>query len=170
VKIVPETSLLFERQFNYYGEPTSTPDSIIIYGTVDDVNRTKFIKTETVTRKNVNQNIVAKAKIDLDEKLKTDITEVEVSVNVEKYTESEVVIPITIPGNVKMHLYPDKVSVRYIVAMKDYPIINSMSFKAIVDTTDIFFNDMLPVELVLSPNNTQIIGIDPKEVEYIIVK
>ncbi len=80
------------------------------------------------------------------------------------------VIPITIPGNVKMHLYPDKVSVRYIVAMKDYPIINSMSFKAIVDTTDIFFNDMLPVELVLSPNNTQIIGIDPKEVEYIIVK
>jgi len=170
VKIVPETSLLFERQFNYYGEPTSTPDSIIIYGTVDDVNRTKFIKTETVTRKNVNQNIVAKAKIDLDEKLKTDITEVEVSVNVEKYTESEVVIPITIPGNVKMHLYPDKVSVRYIVAMKDYPIINSMSFKAIVDTTDIFFNDMLPVELVLSPNNTQIIGINPKEVEYIIVK
>ena len=170
VKIVPETSFSFEKQYNYYGEPMSTPDSITIYGAVEDVNKTKEIRTKTITKKNVNQNVVAKAKIDLDEKLKADVDEVEVSVNVEKYTESEVVVPITIPGNIKMHLFPEKVSIRYIVAMKDYAIINSMSFKAIADTTDMFFNDALPVELVLFPNNTQIIGIDPKEVEYIIVK
>ena len=170
VKIVPETSFSFEKQYNYYGEPMSTPDSITIYGAVEDVNKTKEIRTKTITKKNVNQNVVAKAKIDLDEKLKADVDEVEVSVNVEKYTESEVVVPITIPGNIKMHLFPEKVSIRYIVAMKDYAIINSMSFKAIADTTDMFFNDVLPVELVLYPNNTQIIGIDPKEVEYIIVK
>ena len=170
VKIVPETSFSFEKQYNYYGEPMSTPDSITIYGAVEDVNKTTEIRTKTITKKNVNQNVVAKAKIDLDEKLKADVDEVEVSVNVEKYTESEVVVPITIPGNIKMHLFPEKVSIRYIVAMKDYAIINSMSFKAIADTTDMFFNDALPVELVLFPNNTQIIGIDPKEVEYIIVK
>ena len=170
VKIVPATNFVFEKQFSYYGEPMSTPDSITIYGAVEDVNRTKEIKTKVITRKNVNQNILTRAKLDLDERLNTDIDEVEVSVNVEKYTESAVVIPIDVPGNLDLHLYPSKVNVKYIVAMKDYAIINSMSFKAIVDTTNMFFNDVLPVELVLYPNNTQIIGIEPKEVEYIIVQ
>ncbi len=170
VKIVPETRFSFEKQFNYYGEPTSTPDSITIYGSIDDVNKTKEIRTKVITKKNVNQNVVEWAEIDLDDNLKADIEEVEISVNVEKYTESEVVIPIEIPDNLNMHLYPSKVSVRYIVAMKDYAIINQMSFKAIADTTDMYLNDVLPVKLVLSPNNTQIISLNPREVEYIIVQ
>lgn len=170
VKIVPETSFLFDKQYNYYGEPTSMPDSIMIYGAVEDVNMTKEVRTKVITRKNVHQNVETRAKIDLDDKLRADIDEVEVSVNVEKYTESEVVIPIEIPGDIKVHLYPNKASVRYIVAMKDYAIINNLSFKALVDTSDMFFNEVLPVNLVLSPNNTQIISINPKEVEYIIVQ
>ena len=170
VKIVPQTSISFEKQFNYYGEPVSSPDSIVIYGSVDDVNSTKEVFTDVIVRKNVNQSIETKAKINLDNRLHADINEVEVSINVEKYTEAEVVIPITIPENVNMHLYPNKAAVRYIVAMKDYAIINNMSFEAIVDTTNLYINEVLPVDLVLYPNNTQIIGITPKEVEYIIVQ
>ena len=170
VKIVPKTNIAFDKQFNYYGEPVSTPDSIMIFGAVDDVNNTKEVYTDVITRKNVNQSIETTAKITLSERLHAEIDEVEVSINVEKYTEAEVVIPITIPDNVKMHLYPNKAAVRYIVAMKDYAIINNLSFKAIVDTTNLYINDVLPIELVLYPNNTQIIGIDPKEVEYIIVQ
>ena len=170
VRIVPVTNIAFEKQYNYYGEPTATPDSITIYGTVENVNKINEARTKVITLKNVNQNVVTTAEIDLDEDINADVKEVEVSVNVEKYTESEVVVPITIPGNTNMHLYPDKVTVRYIVAMKDYAIINQLSFKAIVDTTDIYSMDVLPVDLVLFPNNTQIISIEPKAVEYIIVQ
>ncbi len=170
VKIVPETNFSFEKQYNYYGEPTSTPDSITIYGSIEDVNNTKEVRTKVITRKNVNKNVVATTKIELDDKLRADIDEVEVLAIIEKYTESEVVIPIEIPHGVSMHLYPSKATVRYIVAMKDYAIINQLSFKAVADTSDMFFNDVLPVNLVLYPNNTQIIGIDPKEVEYIIIQ
>ena len=170
VKIVPETNFSFEKQYNYYGEPTSTPDSITIYGSIEDVNNTKEVRTKVITRKNVNKNVVATTKIELDDKLRADIDEVEVLAIIEKYTESEVVIPIEIPHGVNMHLYPSKATVRYIVAMKDYAIINQLSFKAVADTSDMFYNDVLPVNLVLYPNNTQIIGIDPKEVEYIIIQ
>ena len=170
VKIVPKTNITFGKQFNFYGEPIAYPDSITIYGSVEDVNNTKEVTTKVITKKNVNQNIETKAKIDLNEQLNADIDEVEVSINVEKYTEAEMIVPISVPDNVQLHLYPNKVSVRYIVAMKDYSIINSLSFMALVDTTDMFFKDALPVDLVLSPNNTQIIGINPKEVEYIIVQ
>lgn len=170
VKIVPATDINFEKQYNFYGEPIASPDSITIYGAVDDVNKTRDVHTMVITRKNVNQNIETSAKLDLDENLHADIEEVEVSINVEKYTEAEITVPISIPQNLNMHLYPNKASVRYIVAMKDYAIINSMSFMAEVDTTNIYFNDVLPVNLVLYPNNTQIISINPKEVEYIIVQ
>ena len=170
VKVVPETDIIFEKQYNFYGEPIAKPDSITIYGAVDDVNNTRMVHTKVITRKNVNQNIETSAKIDLAENLHADIDEVEVSINVEKYTEAEIVVPISVPDKVNMHLYPNKASVRYIVAMKDYAIINSLSFMAEVDTTDIYFNDVLPVKLVLYPNNTQIIGINPKAVEYIIVQ
>ena len=170
VKVVPETNFLFEKQYNYYGEPTSTPDSITIYGSVEDVNKTKEVRTKMITMKNVNQNVETTAEIDLDANLTADIHEVQVAVNVEKYTESEVIVPIEIPSNLNMHLYPGKATVRYIVAMKDFAIINQLSFKAIVDTNNMLFSDLLPVELVLYPNITQIIDIDPKEVEYIIVQ
>lgn len=170
VKIVPVTNFTFEKQYGFYGEPSATPDSITIYGAINDVNNTKEIRTKVITRKNVNQNVVTKVKIDLNEGLNADINEVEVSANVEKYTESEAIVPIIIPGKLKLHLYPDKVAVRYKVAMKDYAIINNLSFKAVADTTDMLFNEVLPVQLVLYPSNTQIIGIDPKEVEYIIVQ
>ena len=170
VKIVPKTNITFEKQYNFYGEPVATPDSITVYGSADNINNINEVHTETINRKNVHQNISTSAKIDLAEGFYADFDHVDISICVEKFTEAEVVVPIGIPENLKLHLYPNKASIRYIVAMKDYAIINSLSFKAEIDTTNMFFNDFLPVKLVLYPNNTQIIKVDPKEVEYIIIQ
>ena len=170
VKIEPETNLTFEKQYNFYGKPISIPDSITIYGSKETISKISELKTMVINRKNVNQNIETSAKIDFGEGYYADIDEVEVNINVEKYTEAEISIPISIPDSLNVHLYPHKVSIRYIVAMKDYSIINSMSFKATVDPADLYINEVLPVNLVLYPNNTQIIGIEPKEVEYIIAQ
>lgn len=170
VKITPEANLSFEKQFNYYGKPIADPDSITIYGSLENISKITEIKTKTLNLKNVNHNIAEKVKLDFGEGYYADFDEVDIKINVEKYTEAEISIPITIPDSLNLHLFPNKVSIRYIVAMKDYAIINSMSFKAIVDVKHLYINEVLPVNLVLYPNNTQIIGIDPKEVEYIVVQ
>lgn len=170
VKIIPQTSLDFERQYNYYGEPVSIPDSATIFGASKDIQDIQYLQTEVVYIKNVNQNIDTKAKLALNENIQCDVNEVEIVVNVEKYTEAEVEVPITIPDGIHLHLFPNKVKIRYIVAIKDYPIINDISFKASIDPEDIFINETLPVKLELYPNTTQIIGINPKEVEYLIIE
>ena len=54
--------------------------------------------------------------------------------------------------------------------MKDYEKINSLSFKVEIDTNELYLNDILPVNLVLSPNNTKVIDIEPSEVEYVILQ
>ena len=170
VKIVPQTSILFDRQYNYYGEPVSFPDSATIYGAAVDIENVNVLHTEMITRKNVRQNIETKAKIELKGDIQCDISEVQVLVNVEKFTEAEIEMPISLPSGIKMHLYPNKVKIKYIVALKDYAIINEMSFKATIDPDDIYSSDKLPVILELAPNNTQILGIEPDEVEYIVVQ
>jgi hypothetical protein len=170
VKIVPQTNLAFERQYNYYGEPFSIPDSATIFGAVKDIEDVQYLQTEVISRKNVNQSLDETAKLKVKESVQCDVSEVEVIVNVEKYTEAEVEVPITVPDGIRLHLYPDKTKVRYIVAVKDYPIINDLSFKVIIDTNDIFINESLPLKLQFYPNNTQILSLNPKEVEYIVVQ
>lgn len=170
VKVLPQTSLDFERQYNYYGEPIAIPDSATIFGASKDIQDIQYLQTEVVNKKNVNQNIETNAKLALKDNIQCDINEVEIVVNVEKYTEAEVEVPITIPDDTQLHLFPNKVKIRYIVAIKDYPIINDISFKVTIDPEGIFLNETLPVKLLLYPNNTQIISINPEEVEYIVVQ
>lgn len=170
VKIIPQTSFDFERQYNYYGEPIAIPDSATVFGTSKDIQDIQYLQTEVVNRKNVNQNIDTKAKLALKDNIQCDVNEVEIVVNVEKYTEAEVEVPITIPDETQLHLFPNKVKIRYIVAIKDYPIINDISFKVAIDSESIFLDETLPVKLLLYPNNTQIISINPEQVEYIVVQ
>lgn len=170
VKVLPQTSLDFDRQYNYYGEPIAIPDSATIFGASKDIQDIQYLQTEVVNKKNVNQNIETNAKLALKDNIQCDINEVEIVVNVEKYTEAEVEVPITIPDETQLHLFPNKVKIRYIVAIKDYPIINDISFKVTIDPEGIFLNETLPVKLLLYPNNTQIISINPEEVEYIVVQ
>lgn len=170
VKIVPRTNLTFEKQYNYYGEPIAIPDSATVFGAINDIGAIQYLQTEVISKKNVNQNIDSKAKLDINSNVQCDVNEVEIVVNVEKFTEAEVVVPITIPEGAHLNIYPNKVKIKYIVAIKDYPIINDMSFKVNIDTSYVFINETLPVNLQLFPNNTQIIGLDPEEVEYLVVQ
>lgn len=170
VKIKPQTNIEFERQYSYYGEPVAFPDSATIYGTINEIEKINTIQTELISRKKVNQTIETTAKIELSEGISCDLNEVNVLVNVEKYTEAAIEIPITLPDGVNLHLYPNKVKIRYKVAMKDYAIINNLSFKATIDPEDIYINETLPVKMAQSPNSIQIIKIDPEEIEYIVVQ
>lgn len=170
VKIVPQTDIAFERQYNYYGEPVAFPDSATIFGPAIELEKIQTLPTEVISSKNVNRTIETNAKVKVSGDIRCDISEVNILVNVEKFTEAEVTIPITQPAGVNLHLYPNKVKIRYIVAMKDYAIINEMSFRATIDKDDIYTSETLPVKLELSPSNTQILGLNPQEVEYIVVQ
>ena len=170
VKIIPQTKIDFDKQYNYYGNPISIPDSATVFGTTKDIEDIKFLQTEVINGKNVNQSLDTKTRLILKDNVRCDVSEVEVVVNIEKFTEAEVEVPITIPEGSQLHLFPNKVKIRYIVALKDYPIVNDLSFKVTIDPEDIFINETLPVKLELYPNTTQIISINPKEVEYIVVE
>lgn len=171
VKVIPNVDLTYEKQYNRLGKIHLTPDSVTIYGPKNKIAAIDNVHTQDLTLRNINQNIDIDLPLKLDKTLNTNCKEVNVKIFVEKYTEAIANVPITNDSKQKLRLFPDKVKIKYIVSLTDYNITKENSFKVNIDTADINTSDnFLPIYLTDYPNNTRIISIEPKEVEYIIIE
>lgn len=171
VKVIPNVDLTYEKQYNRLGKIHLTPDSVTIYGPKNNISSIDNVYTQTLTLRNVNQNIDTDLPLKLDEMLNADHENVNVKIFVEKYTEAVANVPIINDSKETLRLFPDKVKIKYIVSLTDYSIIKESSFKVNIDTADIKSeNNFLPIYLTDYPNNTKILSIEPKEVEYIIIE
>lgn len=119
--------------------------------------------------RNLKSDVSKSVGLQLDDDVFSETKEVEVFIDVEKFTESEVTIPINTLNISNIHLFPDEVKIRYIVAMKDYSNISNMSFNVEIDTTDFRNKDRIPLRLAVSPSNTKVTNISPSEVNYIMI-
>lgn len=171
VKVIPNADLSYEKQYNRIGKIQLTPDSVTIYGPKNEIAEIDNIYTENFTFRNINQNIDINIPLKLEGMLNSDHKDINVKISVEKYTEAVANVPIINNSKENLRLFPDKVKIKYIVSLTDYNIIKENSFKVNIDTADINpENNYLPIYLTDYPNNTRILSIEPKEVEYIIIE
>lgn len=171
VKVMPNIDISYEKQYNRHGRIQIKPDSITIYGPKSKLKEIDNIYTESISLKNISSNIDINVPLHPEEMINFDSKEVNIKINVEKYTEAIANVKIENNSDKKLRLFPDKVKIKYIVSLTDYNIIKDNSFIISIDTADIFSeNNFLPVYLIDYPSNTRIISIEPKEVEYIIIE
>ena len=171
VKIIPNADLTYEKQYNRIGKIQLTPDTVTLYGPKNEIAEIDNIYTENFTFRNINQNIDINIPLKLEGMLNSDHKDINVKISVEKYTEAVANVPIINNSKESLRLFPDKVKIKYIVSLTDYNIIKENSFKVNIDTTDINpENNYLPIYLTDYPNNTRILSVEPKEVEYIIIE
>lgn len=171
VKLIPNIDLTYEKQYNRRGKIEVTPDSLMIYGPQNLIKNIDNIYTENVSLKDIDSNIDIDIPVHINEMINCTHNKVNVKINVEKYTEAVVNVKIKNNSDKKLRLFPDKVSIKYMVYLSDYNLINENMFNVSIDTADISNeNSYLPVYLIDYPNNTRITGIEPKEVEYIIIE
>lgn len=171
VKVMPNIDISYEKQYNRHGRIQIKPDSITIYGPKSKLKEIDNIYTESISLKNISSNIDINVPLHPEEMINFDSKEVNIKINVEKYTEAIANVKIENNSDRKLRLFPDKVKIKYIVSLTDYNIIKDNSFIISIDTADISSeNNFLPVYLIDYPSNTRIISIEPKEVEYIIIE
>lgn len=164
----------------YYQQTDSTkviPEFIRISGAAEVIEKIKYVETEPATIKNVNDSLLLKQNILRTADLKlVDLSqsEVQVKVNVTKYTEGSLELPIEIenlPPGYGLKIFPDKVSIKYNVAFQNYEKITVLQFRAIVDYSKIEpGSNKLKVQLVKTPLEVRSVKINPEKVEYIIRK
>ncbi|MBQ2907110.1 MAG: hypothetical protein IJE47_05020 [Bacteroidales bacterium] len=170
VKVVPDLDMSYEKQYNRHGKIGITPDSVTIYGPKNIIESIDNVYTENLVLKNINSNVNVDVPLRLEEMTNADTKNVNIKINVEKFTEAVTNVKISHDYHKQLRLFPDKVKIKYIVYLSEYNIINENSFVVRIDTADISpENNFLPIYLADYPNNTKIINIEPKEVEYIII-
>ena len=172
VPVVLQSDIKTVRQFDLYGIPMLDPSSVTIFGPQEAIDSIKVVKTELLSRANVSQNFSAIVPLDLlGGRIKSNVKEVMVDVQVEKYTEMDIEVPIKVSDNVRVRFFPETMSVKCLVAVRDYASITPEHFSVAVDKKQM--EDMQPlldVRLASWPPTVQILSTHPDKVEYLIVQ
>ncbi len=171
VPIVLQSNVTTARQYDIYGIPMIDPSSVTIYGPQEVIDTIKTVRTEPLTMNNVSQNFDAILPLDLlGGCIHSNVEEVKVEVQVEKFTEMDVEVPIK-TDSLKMRFFPETMSVKCLVAMRDYASIKPESFTVAVDKQQLkAMQPLLDVRLASWPPTVQIISTRPDKVEYLIVQ
>lgn len=174
-KVVPiafQSDIKTQRQYGVYGIPTLEPPTITIYGPQEVIDTVKSVKTNMVSKINVNQDFKETVGLDLlGGKIHTNVKEVTVEVNVEKFTEKDVEVPIKVADSLRMRFFPETMKVKCLVAIKDYASIVPEDFSVAVDRQQLeALQPLLDVRLASWPQYVQVLSTSPDKVEYLIVQ
>jgi hypothetical protein len=174
VKVIPNLILDFEKQYQLSQEIQVIPDSVTIVGPKEMIHKIEYIETVSREVKKINQSQTISVILSLPENagdVKCIPEKVNVILTVDKFTESEIEIPIvcTEPG-VEIKTFPDKIKITYFVTLENFNRIDKNMFLAKINYDKTQPSDKLKVNLLQYPSFIKIIKIEPEEVEYLVIK
>ncbi|MFO7873550.1 MAG: YbbR-like domain-containing protein [Bacteroidales bacterium] len=174
-----EADISFAQRFDQYGTIELDPDSVVVTGPKCVMDSTTVIRTRFwdagSLRKTTRKTLPLKPPGD-GPSFTLEHHKVSVKVPVEEYTESAITLPITVECSdqqqtADLRLFPNHVNVGFLVALRDYQIVDDKMFLATVpcpqDLPD--SESRLTVELQAYPAFVDVLYIRPEKVDYLIL-
>lgn len=170
-----DMDITFEKQYAIKGELIMRPEAVQISGPKSLLDTINKLRTKPLVLNNVNDNISFTTELETnDSRVQLQHKNVLVTVEVEKFTESEKIIPIefvNVPKGYIVKTFPSEIMVIYLVGLSEYESIAASQFRAIVDLDQLDTNPTkLQVQLVNYPKGIKINRHEPTSVEYVIRK
>lgn len=163
--------------YNFYDVISVQPDSIKIIGAVEAVANINFIETNLISTKGIKNNINLKADLVVPETslVKLYPSQVNVTAEVEKYTENIIAVPINfigLPQGLKINYFPKTAEVLYEVGLKDATRIIPEMFEVVCDYSKINSENSTTLKpfIYKSPNFVRNARLKLTEVEFIITE
>lgn len=178
VPVETDIAIKFRKQYFAYDTLSITPKRVTISGLNKNISQVDFVKTVPVSftnlHENLNKNIALKNPM-LTADIMLDPDEVNVKLQVEKFTESKIEIPINKinePDNRSVKIFPDKATITYLVALKDYEKMSADMFSCRVNLSEINKrpDNKLDISLSSHPQFIKIVNIEPAEVDYLFLQ
>lgn len=167
----------FAPQFKLYGPITITPDSIVISGLMQAVDTIYCVPTIPVKITNIDKTQELNAKLEIkatDNTVDISSTSINVYIPVEEFTESIIAVPIGVNSTdtaINLKTFPEQAEITYHVFLKDYHRVKPGMFKAVVTFSPVAKNNnILAIDIIQKPEFVTITGVNPAQVEYIILK
>jgi len=175
IPIKARYSFTLEKQFYLYDSVRIIPDSITVYGSKAKINKLESIETDSMSFTNLKESVedFLKIKDERSYSCRFSHNNVKIIIPIEKFTETELTIPIRITDNNLKHkikIFPETVKVFAMVATKDYNNITPEMFRVTIDTTDMNKKNSLAVVLQSAPSYVKVNRITPETVEFIFIK
>ena len=175
-----QAEISFQPGFNQYGDVLIIPDSVWVSGPVTVLDTMDFIRTQSWDASGLRQTAIATLDLMLPTKIpfmKVSPREVEVRIPVEEYTESSVEIPLDILcpegySRPDVRLFPNRVSITFLVSLKDYALASAELFSASVECPSLTTtgDGRLTISLDTYPAFVEVLSVRPSAVEYIILE
>ncbi len=174
-KLVPVTlrsDIRPQRQFEVYGIPVLDPATVTVYGPEATIDTLKSVSTQWLTKANVNAGFTETVALDLlDGQIQSEVKTVRATVRVEKFTETDIQVPLTHPDSLHVRFFPDVVTVKCHVSLKDYNGLTPDMFRVEVDKGQLeALQPLLDLSLTAWPPYVQVLNVTPEKVEYLIVQ
>jgi hypothetical protein len=175
VPVVMSLNATFEKQFDSTGQVRLKPSEVEVSGPPSLVRLLESIHTEKVELSNLKTTVKGKVKLIPNRLLSYNVNEVQYVLPVEKFTEGSTdveVHPINVKDGFVLKTFPDKIKVRYQVALSKYNEVEKSMFDATVNAIDIdnSKSNKLDVKLVTFPSFVKIAMLEPDKVDYILRK
>lgn len=172
----PNITYTLKKQYQIYGKIITRPDSIIIEGIPSIIDTIQYINTEKKKLNEIYEDKLLKLQLIKPlqtSKIRLSNDSVNVIITVEKYTEASISVDLYAIGadTLKLKLFPDKVTITYLVALKDYDKISPTMFTAVVELDKKYLKrKTLKIRLEHYPKFVKVKEIQPERVEYIILR
>jgi hypothetical protein len=174
VPVVSLLNLVPATQYMIRGDIEFSPDSITISGARPIIDTINFVNTKQVDFTELNANLNDEIDLKAINNVEFSEDEVEVSINIEKFTEGSQKIKlnvINVPDSLIIKTFPKEITVAYFVTLSDYEKVLPQLFEAVVDYNEISNNETkLNILIKNSPEYIKTLRFNPKSVEYIIEK
>jgi hypothetical protein len=174
MKVVPRLILEFDKQYQLSQDMQVIPDSVTLAGPAELINKISYVETVRKEVKKINKTQTVSVPLSIHEntgELRCIPENVSVVLTVDKFTESEIEIPIVYSGqDHAVKTFPEKVKVTYFVTLENYKRITNEMFIANVNFSGEENPEKLKVNLVQYPSFIKIIKFEPEEVEYLLIK
>ncbi|WP_373057477.1 CdaR family protein [Zunongwangia sp. H14] len=152
------------------------PDSVTVSGPKSIIDTLQSVPTLPINRNNINRDITGQVKLDTTHlgMLSFYRDEVGYSLEVEKFTEGSVQIPVevrNVPESLNLAYFPKKILVYYQVNLEDYDRVKPSSFKVVCDFKNVNEGeDYFLAQLVEKPDFVNNIRLSERKIQFVIKK
>lgn len=168
----------FAPQFGVGGEPHVTPDSVMLYGSQESLDKVAELTTRSTVIANIDRS--GRHRIELDSTcwqrypdLRPSTDHVDIYVPVRRFVKKTFKVPLRVVGvesGMKVKLYPDKVQVTLLASTDDYATTHTSDIHAQVQYSDTLEDGIMQVRLAQFPSTVRIQSIEPQQVRFVVIK
>lgn len=171
VPVLAKNYASYAKQYMPFSAEVIKPDSILVYGNKADIDRIDHVTTQAINGKNVDKSITAVLKVNPIEGVRFSADEVLFSLEVGRYVENTVRVPVTIenaPSYANVAIIPQEVVVRYRYQFGKQAEYTAADFAVTLQYDDILREDVLKPVLSRFPENILEAEFQPKFVECVL--